>query len=89
MPSKEETIQIDETAWVHESALLFGNSVGRARSGRMSMRVEMFHIEIGARTNIQDFVMIHVGATTPTIIGDDCSITHHLRCTAAHSAINA
>ena len=41
------------------------------------MRAEMFHIEIGARTNIQDFVLIHVGATTPTIIGDDCSITHH------------
>ena len=80
MPSKEETIQIDETAWVHESALLFGNlSVGGESSiwPHVVMRAEMFHIEIGARTNIQDFVMIHVGATTPTIIGDDCSITHH------------
>ena len=80
MSSKEETIQIDETAWVHESALLFGNiSVGRESSiwPNAVMRAEMFHIEIGARTNIQDFVLIHVGATTPTIIGDDCSITHH------------
>ena len=41
------------------------------------MRSEMFHIEIGARTNIQDFVMIHVGGATPTLVGDDCSITHH------------
>ncbi|MEM7095483.1 MAG: gamma carbonic anhydrase family protein [Actinomycetota bacterium] len=28
-------------------------------------------------TNIQDFVMVHIGATEPTIIGDFCSITHH------------
>ena len=80
MPSKEDGIQIDESAWVHESAVLFGNiSVGRESSiwPRAVLRAEMFHIEIGARTNIQDFVMIHVGATTPTIIGDDCSITHH------------
>ena len=80
MSSKEDTIQIDETAWVHESALLFGHiSVGRESSiwPNAVMRAEMFHIGIGARTNIQDFVMIHVGATTPTIIGDDCSITHH------------
>ena len=80
MLSQKETIRIDETAWVHESALLFGNiSVGRESSiwPHAVMRAEMFHIEIGARSNIQDFVMVHVGATTPTIIGDDCSITHH------------
>ena len=29
-------------------------------------------------TNIQDFVMIHEGAAHPTIIGEDCSITHHV-----------
>ena len=81
MLSQKETIQIDETAWVHENALLFGNiSVGRESSiwPHAVMRAEMFHIEIGARSNIQDFVMVHVGATTPTIIGDDCSITHHV-----------
>jgi len=37
----------------------------------------MYEIKIGARTNIQDFAMIHVGGLTPTIIGEDCSITHH------------
>ena len=80
MLSQKETIQIDETAWVHESALLFGHiSVGRESSiwPHAVMRAEMFHIKIGERSNIQDFVMVHVGATTPTIIGDDCSITHH------------
>ena len=28
-------------------------------------------------TNLQDFVMIHVGYQEPTTIGDFCSITHH------------
>jgi carbonic anhydrase/acetyltransferase-like protein (isoleucine patch superfamily) len=75
-----DKIQIDDTAWVHESALIFGHvTIGPESSvwPYAVMRSEMFHIEIGARTNIQDFVMIHVGNSTPTIIGDDCSITHH------------
>jgi len=42
------------------------------------MRSEMHHIRIGARTNLQDFVMVHVGNNTPTIVGEDCSITHHV-----------
>ena len=28
-------------------------------------------------TNVQDFVMIHVGFNEPPVIGDFCSITHH------------
>ena len=40
-------------------------------------RAETYEIQIGARTNIQDFVMIHVGAASPTIVGEDRSITHH------------
>ena len=63
MSSKEETIQIDETAWVHESALLFGN-IFRVRKFDLAecrdARRNVSH-KIGARTNIQDFVMIHVG----------------------------
>ena len=35
-------------------------------------------MSIGARTNVQDFVMVHVGATTPTVVGEDRSITHHV-----------
>ena len=37
----------------------------------------MHEVRIGARSNIQDFVMIHVGARDGTIVGEDCSITHH------------
>ena len=71
---------IDPTVWVHESANLFGTlSIGEGSSvwPNVVMRSEMHHITIGRMTNIQDFSMIHVGATTPTIIGDFCSITHH------------
>jgi carbonic anhydrase/acetyltransferase-like protein (isoleucine patch superfamily) len=77
----ESEIEIDETAWVHETALLFGKIRLGAESSvwpHVVMRSEMHHIDIGARTNIQDFVMVHVGGMTPTLVGDDCSITHHV-----------
>ncbi len=40
------------------------------------LRAESHHIEIGKNTNLQDFVMVHVGSG-PTTIGAYCSITHH------------
>ena len=79
--NQKNAIQIDDTAWVHETALVFGHvTIGPNSSiwPYVVMRSEMHHIKIGARTNIQDFVMVHVGAATPTIVGDDCSITHHV-----------
>ena len=71
--SQNDATTIDETAWVHDSALIYGHvSIGPDSSvwPYAVMRSEMYHIVIGARTNIQDFVMVHVGAGTPTIIGD-------------------
>ncbi|MGC6535274.1 MAG: gamma carbonic anhydrase family protein [Parvibaculales bacterium] len=76
-----DDMNIAESAWVHDTALLYGKiSLGEESSvwPHVVMRSEMYHIEIGARTNIQDFVMVHVGGMTPTIVGDDCSITHHV-----------
>lgn len=76
-----DKINIDDTAWVHDTARLYGHiTIGSESSvwPYVVMRSEMHHISIGARTNIQDFVMVHVGATTPTLVGDDCSITHHV-----------
>jgi carbonic anhydrase/acetyltransferase-like protein (isoleucine patch superfamily) len=73
-------INIDETAYVHETALIYGHVTIGAESSVWPyavMRSESDYIQIGARTNIQDFVMVHVGNMVPTIIGDDCSITHH------------
>lgn len=67
-------------AFVHPSALLFGGIVAAPDVSiwpYVVMRAEIREIRIGRRSNIQDFVMIHVGSHTGTIIGDDCSITHH------------
>lgn len=76
-----DEIKIDETAWVHDTALIYGHvSIGPESSvwPNVVMRSETDFIQIGARTNIQDFVMVHVGNMVPTIVGDDCSITHHV-----------
>ena len=40
------------------------------------MRAEIYHIEIGQYTNVQDFVMVHIG-NGPSIVGAYCSLTHH------------
>jgi carbonic anhydrase/acetyltransferase-like protein (isoleucine patch superfamily) len=41
------------------------------------IRADTQHVSIGRYTNIQDFVMVHVGYDYPTIVGEMCSITHH------------
>ena len=72
--------EIDPTAWVHESAFLYGRIQIGGRSSvrpRVVMRSENAHISIGRMTNVQDFVMVHVGYDAPTTIGEFCSITHH------------
>ena len=73
-------VTLDEPAFIHESAWLYGKVyVGPGASiwPNVVTRAETYEIRIGARTNIQDFVMLHVGIASPTIIGEDCSITHH------------
>ena len=43
-----------------------------------TMRAECQEIRVGRMTNVQDFVMVHVAYDRPTVIGDFCSITHHV-----------
>lgn len=72
---------LEPAAFIAGSAELYGAielGAGSSVWPNVVMRSEMQHVKIGAMTNIQDFVMIHVGASTPTIIGDFCSITHHV-----------
>ncbi len=72
-------VTLFEPAFIHETALLYGKvTVGKGASiwPYVVTRAEMHEIVIGERTNIQDHVMIHVGYSTPTIIGDDCSVAH-------------
>lgn len=70
---------LDPSVWVHDTALLYGKvSVGAGCSiwPYAVVRSEVHEVIIGARTNIQDHCMIHVAYGGPTIVGDDCSITH-------------
>lgn len=71
--------EISEAAWIDPSALLYGRvSVGEGSSiwPHCVVRAECHEVEIGHHTNLQDFVMVHVGFEHPTRIGDFCSITH-------------
>lgn len=71
---------IDESAWIAPSAQLFGRiSIGAGSSvwHNVVARAECCEIRIGRMTNVQDFVMIHVGYDASTHVGDFCSITHH------------
>ena len=80
MPHIGPDVTLNDPALIHDTALLYGKvTIGKGSSvwPRVVMRAEMFEIQIGENTNIQDFVMVHVGALTPTIIGNNCSITHH------------
>jgi len=71
---------IDPSAWIAPSAQIYGKfSIGKGSSlwHNAVIRSECQEINVGRITNVQDFVMIHVGYDEPTLIGDFCSITHH------------
>ena len=71
---------IDPTAWLAPGVQLYGRvRVGPGASlwPNCVVRCECHEVSIGRMTNVQDFVMIHVGYDHPTVIGDFCSITHH------------
>jgi len=71
---------IDPTVWIAPSAELYGRITIGADSSlwpKCVIRAEAQEVRIGRHTNLQDFVMIHVGYDAPTVIGDFCSITHH------------
>lgn len=73
-------VVLDHPAFVHDSAVLYGKvRIGEGASiwANVVARAELEEIVVGRLTNIQDFVMLHVGSTTGTYIGEGCSITHH------------
>lgn len=81
MPHIGPGVTLDDPAFIHDSANIYGKvHIGKGASvwPNVVMRAEMYDIRIGARSNIQDFVMIHVGGGSSTIVGEDCSITHHV-----------
>ncbi|SLN70341.1 gamma carbonic anhydrase family protein [Oceanibacterium hippocampi] len=73
-------VTLDHPAFIHPSAEIFGKvHIGRDASVWLNVviRAENQSVEIGEGSNVQDFVMIHVGASTGTRIGRHCSIAHH------------
>ena len=71
---------IDESAWIAPSAQIFGRVAVGAGSSVWHCaiaRAECQEIRIGRYTNVQDFVMIHVGYEHATRVGDFCSVAHH------------
>jgi len=73
-------VTIDDAAFIHPSALIYGKvrvDAGVSMWPYSVIRAETHDVTIGAFTNIQDFVMIHIGDVTGTHIGSHCSITHH------------
>ncbi len=73
-------VTIHQSAFVSDSAQLYGRiSIAEGASvwHNVVMRAESCEIRIGRMTNVQDFVMVHVGYDDPTVIGEFCSITHH------------
>lgn len=81
MPQFGPDIVLNQPAYIDDSARLFGKITLEKDVSvwpNAVMRAEVHDIHIGEGTNIQDFVMIHVGTLTPTRVGKYCSITHHV-----------
>ena len=73
-------VTLNDPAFIHPTTLIYGKvTIGQGSSmwANTVIRAENDEVVIGANTNIQDFSMIHVGSATSSIIGDNCSVTHH------------
>lgn len=74
-------VEVDAAAFVHPTAQIYGRvrlEAGASVWPNAVIRAEMHEVVIGPRSNVQDFVMIHVGNGMGTHVGADCSITHHV-----------
>ena len=75
-----ELSKIDESVFIAPGAQLYGKVTIGAESSvwpNVVIRAEANEVQIGRYTNLQDFVMVHIGYASSTEIGDFCSITHH------------
>ena len=66
---------IDPTARVHGKVEI---GEGSSLWPYTVIRAENQYVRLGAYTNLQDHVMVHVGYAKPTVVGDHCSITHRV-----------
>jgi carbonic anhydrase/acetyltransferase-like protein (isoleucine patch superfamily) len=81
VPRTSAHVVVDDDAFVHPTAQIYGKvrlEAGASVWPNAVIRAEAHEVVIGPRSNVQDFVMIHVGNTGGTHVGADCSITHHV-----------
>ena len=75
----DDVPDIDPEAYVHPEAVVIGRVlVGPQASvwpGAV-LRADSAEILIGARTSVQDGVVVHVGTDLPTLVGEGCVIGH-------------
>jgi len=72
-------VTLEDPAFIHPSALIHGKVRVRKRASLwpyVVIRAENYEVDIGESVNIQDFVMIHVGAQSGTHVGEHCSVAH-------------
>jgi len=73
-------VQLDNPAFIHGTVEIYGKvhiAQGASLWPRVVIRAETSENIIGPHTNLQDFVLVHVGNRKGTTIGAHCSITHH------------
>jgi carbonic anhydrase/acetyltransferase-like protein (isoleucine patch superfamily) len=80
-PRSSEQNGFPQAAYIDPTARVFGRveiAEGASLWPYAVVRAEAEFVRIGAFSNLQDHVMVHVGYHTPTIVGDYCSITHRV-----------
>ncbi|MFN2597262.1 MAG: gamma carbonic anhydrase family protein, partial [Pyrinomonadaceae bacterium] len=81
-PFRGKSPQVHPTAYVAESAEVIGDvEIGEESSVwfKAVVRGDVFHVRIGARTNIQDGTVIHVSnGTHATILEDEVTVGHNV-----------
>ena len=75
----EHTPEIDPTAFVADNATVAGRvTVGKNASVWFGavLRGDLQPITVGENSNVQDNAVVHVGANTPAVIGDNVTVGH-------------
>ncbi len=87
-PFRGKHPQIHPTAFIEESAQIIGDVHIDAESSvwfGAVVRGDVFHIRIGARTNVQDGTVIHVSnGTHATILEDEVTVGHNVTLHGCH-----
>jgi carbonic anhydrase/acetyltransferase-like protein (isoleucine patch superfamily) len=79
MASADARSRFPQAAWIDPTARVWGEvSIGEGASlwPYVVIRAESKYVQVGRCSNVQDHVMVHIGYSGPTVIGDYCSIAH-------------